>query len=71
MMREKLKDLVFAKHTNNNMFCHSFYRRARSSETTIFSIPIRKIKEEIPKLLRQLEKGNKLNPFSQQIPDEE
>ncbi|MBI2031188.1 MAG: hypothetical protein HYT08_01100 [Candidatus Levybacteria bacterium] len=68
---KRLRRLGFNERTNSYIPGYRFYRRPRVPETTIFSIPVKNIRRTISEVLGELQRGNRINPFSRQSPDSE
>lgn len=66
-----IRQFGFNEKTNSYTREYGFYRRPRIPETTIFSIPVDKIKKAIKDIFREMERAERINPFSRQIHDAE
>lgn len=68
---EHLRRFGFNERTNSHIPSFRYYRRPRIPETTIFSIPVRNIGNVACVVMEGMIRAVRLNPFSQQIPDQE
>jgi len=64
---ENFSRFNFKQSVNNRALDNRFYRHPKVPETTIFSIPLKDIKKVVFEIIGEMQRGNRLNPFSRQI----